>query len=166
MGTPLPGNSSQTARLMVAPPGFAVGWQEAVTVSTPVAGNDWSYKVPGGFYERLIACKFSFNTSAAVASRYIEVHLADSNGALVTAVPAGWAIPASSGVTTFLSNNGPAYDLTSSGDGFGFLPDIMAPAGWSWKSLTVDLDGGDIFSGIVLLLQRFPDDAAVISVTG
>ena len=45
----------------------------------------------------------------------------------------------------------------------GYLPDLMIPAGWSWSTATSAMDAGDQFDQIILLVQRFPNDAASIS---
>lgn len=163
MTTPLPGNSSQTARLMVAPPGFAVGWQETVLVANPVAGADWSYKVDGRYSERLISVRFNFTASAAVLTRFIEFQLLDNNGNIVTEVPAGQGIVASTSVQPSLTTDSQGYATGAEFQVPGFVPDILVPSDWVWRTKTSPIDAADQFTSIVLLVQRFPNDATSIT---
>src|SRR5882762_6611884 len=140
MTTPLAHSSSSSARLMVNAPGFAVGWQEPVAVVAPGAGAQWAHKVDGRYFTRLLAITFT----------------------LVTSVPAGGTVVASSTLNVFLATGAPAYAFGASGGTFGFMPDILVPPDWTWSSAVSGLDAGDVLSGIVLLLQRFPNDAAMI----
>lgn len=160
------GNTSDTARLMNQAPGFAVGWQDRVVVPAPAAGANWKYTVDGRYYERVLAVHFTFNTSAVVANRFPVVALTDNNGFIVTSVPGGSGIAASNGVITDLVVGGPAYNLGNTGNAFGFLPDLLVPPGWIWQSQTFGIDVGDAYTGISLLVQRFPNDAAVVSAIG
>jgi len=144
-------------------PGFAVGWQEPVTVVTPAAGAQWSHKVDGRYFTRVLAVTFTLVTSAVVANRFPAVNLTDNNGRLITSVPAGGTVVASSTLNVFLAAGAPAYAFGASGGTFGFLPDLLVPPDYSWSSVVAGIDVGDQLSGITLLLQRFPNDAATIS---
>ena len=163
MTTGLPGNTSQTARLMVRAPGFAVGWQERVILPAPAAGQQWTYRVDGRYTERLVAVTFSLTTSAVVANRFPVVVLRDNNGTVVTEVPAGNAVAASATLTTYLVNGSPGTAQGGVGNTYGFLPEILVPGDWSWGSGVGAMDPGDQLSSAVLLVHRFPNDAAVIT---
>ena len=163
MNTPLPGNTSDTARLFTRPPGYAVGWQDRVILPAPAAGAQWSYTVDGRYWERLVAVKFVFTTSAVVANRFPVLALEDANNTVITAVPGGNSVAASSTLTTYLVNDGPAYAGGSVGNTYGFLPDILVPPGYSWVSQTAAMDVGDAYSGIVLTVHRFPNDTTEIA---
>ncbi len=166
MTTPGAANTSQLARLLLGAPSYAVGWQEPVYVPAPAAGAGWSYVVDGRFYERLLSVRFTFTASAVVATRDVRMSLHDANGTPVTAILAGATVTASaSEVVNLTVNTGLA---TNSPDGYkyGPLPDLMIPPGWSWTAETDSIAAGDQFSGIVLLVQRFPGDAAVVSAAG
>lgn len=166
MTTPLAHSSSSSARLMVGAPGYAVGWQEPVAVPAPGAGQNWSHKVDGRYFTRLLAISFTLVTSAVVANRFPAVNLADNNGRLITSVPAGGTVVASSTLSVFLATGAPAYAFGASGGTFGFMPDLLIPPDWVWSSVVSGLDAGDVLSAIVLLLQRFPNDAAQIPAGG
>lgn len=163
MTTPLPGNSSQTARLMAAPPGFAVGWQEPVYIPDPAAGAVWDHVVDGRYSERLVSVAFALTTSAVVGSRFPQVELVDTNGKVVLSVPAGDTVVASSTVNPVLMLNAPAFAFGSAGGTFGFIPDILVPPGWSWQLVVFGIDPGDQVSDVILVVQRFPNDATSIT---
>ena len=163
MTTPLPGNTSQTARLMIRAPGFAVGWQERITLPAPAAGQQWSYKVYGRYVERLVAVTFALTTSAVVVNRFPVVVLRDNNGTVITEVPAGNAVAATSTLTAYLVNGSPGSAQGAVGNTYGFLPELLVPGDWSWGSGVGAMDPGDQLSGVTLLVHRFPNDAAVIT---
>lgn len=165
---PYPGQStvSQTARLMLGGPEYHVGWQLPVYPLSPAATAEWSYTVDGRYAEILVAVRYVFTASAVVSNRFIEVRLTDANGTVITQVPGGFGISAGQVTTVNLVNNGPAYDTGGQGSGFGFLPAVLIPPGWSWSSVTVGLSAGDQFSAIALLVHRFPSDTLEIDSAG
>ena len=160
MTSPLPANTSQTARLMADPPGFAVGWQTPVYVASPPAGSGFTYTVDGRYFERLLAAQFTLNTSATVLNRFLHLELNDQDGTRVSEVQASGAVAASAMITTFLTVGAGVLATGSTGHTYGALPDLLIPPGWSWQVPTVGLDPADQVSGVVLLVQRFPNDAA------
>jgi len=166
MTTPLPRTTSESLGLILGAPGYAVGWQERILIPAPAAGTQWTYKIDGRYHERLISVQQTFNTSAAVASRFPQVTLTDVNGVQVTSTPAGSAIPASNGVIASLFVESPQLATAASGFLYGFLPDILAPSGWTWQSVTPGMDVADAYTAIVLVVQRFPTDTTRIPVTG
>lgn len=163
MTTPGVRSTSDTARLMVNPPGFAIGWQQPVYLPDPAVGANWAYTVDGRYFERLLAVRYRFMASAVVATRFPEVVLQDTNGVTITAVQGGWTVPAGNTVRPNLIIGAPVAANATGGETFGYLPDILVPPGWSWVSSVSAMDPGDSFSQVVLLVQRFPNDAAAIT---
>lgn len=157
-------DSSGMARLMGGAPGYAVGWQQPIYVPAPAAGANWSHKVDGRYFERLLTVTFVVATDAVVANRVPLVQLLDGNGTVVTAVPAGGTVVASSSLQSYLAVNNPVLAGAASGGSFGFLPDLLVPPDWTWRSQVAGLDVADQISGVVLLVQQFPNDAAMIQV--
>ena len=162
MTSPLPANTSQTARLMADPPGFAVGWQQALHLPAPAAGAQWSHTVDGRYLERLVSVFTSFQASAVVASRYPVLALVDGDGRTVTEVPVGAAIAAGSLLVASLTAGAPVAATGAGGAVGGYLPDLLLPGDWQWQSRVTNMDPGDQWSAPVLLVQRFPNDAAAI----
>lgn len=163
---PLPNNTSQTARLLVDPPGYAVGWQERLILPDPAVGAQWLHTVDGRYYERLVTCRYAFATSAVVANRFPSVQLKDTDGKVVTVVPGGQNVAASATANAYLTVGAPAYAQGTSGNVIGFIPDLLVPPGWSWGSVTGNMDAGDAFTGVLLVVQRFPNDTQSIPVAG
>jgi hypothetical protein len=163
MTTPLPGNTSGTARLIAGAPSYAVGWQEPVYVKNPPAGQAFTYTADGRYYERVIAVTFNLVTSAVVADRFGELFLEDTNGTIITAVPIGGNVVASSTLNVFLTADAPSYSGGGSGGTFGKLPDVLIPPGWQWVLDVFSMDAADVVNDIVVLVQRFPSDTAAIS---
>lgn len=163
MGVPGQVNVSQTARLILAAPSYAIGWQELIKVPNPAAGQVWAHKVDGRYYERVVAAMFTLTTSAVVANRFPTFYLIDNNGTIVTEVPAGGTITANSQVTAVLHLGGPAYSFGTTGNSYGFLPDILAAPDWSWGVSVSGIDAGDTLTNGSLLVHRFPNDIEAIS---
>lgn len=165
MNGPRAHSSSGTARLMAGALGYQVGWQQPVYVPNPAAGAQWSFTVDGRYYTRVLAVRFTFTTDAVVGNRSPQLVLTDTNGFVITKVPAGSGIAASSSVSANLSLIAPQPALGGGGDLFGYLPDLLLPPGWTWGTSVGTIDPGDQFSGIVLLVQQFPNDAASFTVS-
>jgi hypothetical protein len=163
MTTPGVPNTSSTMRLMVDPPGFAIGWQVPVTVPNPAAGAAWFRKTDGNYFERLIAVAFTLTTSAVVANRVTALQLLDNNGRVLLVVPCGGAQVASTGLVVSLVRDAPAFAGAIAGNSIGFLPDILTAPDYRWQVVTSGIDAGDQFSAITLLVEQFPNDAAMIS---
>lgn len=166
MSTPLPGNTSGTARLLNDAPSFAVGWQEPVYIANPAAGNGFTYTADGRYYERVLAVTFNLVTDAVVANRFAELFLQDTNGNDITSVPCGGTVVASSTLNVFLTYDGPSYSGGVTGGTFGKMPNLLIPPGWKWVLTVFGMDAGDTVNSIVVLTQRFPTDAAVVSAVG
>lgn len=164
MTTPLPGNTSQTARLMADAPGFAVGWQELVRLPSPAAGAQWSFKVDGRYFARVLAIQATFTASAVVATRFQHLILSDNNGNMVTSAPMSGGVAASTAIVASLETSGPAYSAGTIGLTSGHMPGLLIPPDWVWSTTVDSMDAGDKWSAIALLVQRFPNDAAMVSV--
>ena len=158
----LPPNTSGTARLILGPLGYQVGWQEPVYVPNPGAGLGWVHAVDGRYFERVLSVTFIFQASAAVSNRFIQLQYVDTNGNAITTVPASGQITAGVGVNANMSINAPGYNFGTSNLTGGFIPDLLLPPGWAIQTHNSGIDVADQYSGIVLLVQRFPNDAAMI----
>lgn len=158
MTSPLPHSSSDYAQLLMGPLGYQVGWQEPVYLKSPAAGSEWIYTVDGRYSERVLGVTFTLQCSAAVATRFPTLRLTDQSGREIIWNPCGAGTVASNAITPFLVTNSPQYVQGTAGRSAGFLADFIVPPGWSWGSLTFGIDVADQYSGIVLLVQRFPSD--------
>lgn len=161
MTTPGGGNSSGLARLMQGAIGFQVGWQQPVYVQSPAAGASWSHKVDGRYWERLLSVYYVYTASAVVANRTSQLNLVDQNGAVVLVVGAGATVTAGQTKFCSLQIGNPTVEGGIPSGAVGWLPDFLVPMDWSWQLAVANEDAGDTVTGIVLLVQQFPNDAAV-----
>lgn len=164
MTSPLPANTSQTAHLILGGPSMAVGWQEPVYLPNPAAGATWKHVVDGRFYERVISVRWGFTASAVVANRYPMLTWRDSNGTIVLRSPAMQQIVAGNNLNMNSSVFGYSDFAQNQAEQFSGLPDLLIPPDWSVAGDVVGIDAGDQISGIVVVVQRFPSDAAVMPV--
>lgn len=163
MTSPLPGNTSGTARLMIDAPSYAIGWQEPIYPPNPAAGAVWSHTVDGRYYERLITVRYNYLASAVVANRYPLLTLTDANGAIVLRVPTVASIVAGNNLAINLWPNNTSQAADNQGEQFNTLPDLLVPPGWTWTATVVNIDPGDQISNVVLQVQRFPNDTTAIT---
>lgn len=162
MTTPLPHSTSDTARLMADPPGFAIGWQEPVYIDNPAAGAVPTYTIGGRYWERLVSARFQLVTSAVVANRNPRWTIRDANGQAVNSVRAGFNVPASTTITVHNTVGAADFAADSSGTSYGYLPNLVFPPGWSWRLNVTGIDVGDAITSVILVVQRFPNDATEI----
>lgn len=154
------------AHLMTDPPGFGIGWFERLLIPDPAVGLSWSHTVDGRYYERLIGVRWHFVASAVVANRYPMLTLRDADGAILLRSPVMQVIVAGNNSTMNSRFDGYSDFAQNQAEQFSDLPDLLIPSGWSWAGDVVGQDAGDQVSGVVLLVQRFPNDAAVIGAAG
>lgn len=166
MASSLPANTSQTARLILGGPSMAVGWQEPVYVPNPAAGTSWKHVVDGRYYERVVSVRWGFTASGVVANRYPMLTWRDSNGTVVLRSPAMELIVAGNNVNMNSSVFGYADFGQNQAEQFSGLPDLLLPPDWSLSGDVPGIDAGDQVSGVVVVVQRFPTDAAVMPLNG
>lgn len=160
------GNTSDTARLLLGAPSFGVGWQQPVYIPQPPAGQGWKRKVDGRYYERVLAITFNFTADAVVANRFLQAFVEDNNGTVITSVPCGGTVVASTALNVNLALRSPSYANSPSGGSFGWIPDLLLPPDWSWSVTVFGADAADQISNIVMLVQQYPSDAAAVSALG
>jgi hypothetical protein len=140
------------------PPNIPVPTEWRITVAAPSPGNDWSYKVPTGLWVRLLSGSATLTTSSTAAHRYPGTLVVDAQGVevgelessavaanttqrLVYTISFNWQVGGAaevSPVTLFLS-----------------LPYFVLPPGYTLGSITPNLQSGDRYSPVELLLERW-----------
>lgn len=153
-------------RLVIEPPQFAIGWTERLFVTAPAAGQPFRYTADGRFTECIRAIRYVFTASAVAGGRFVRVGVTDADSKTVTDVPGGSNVVASNNVTVNLTVGAAVGAYGSSGFTEGYIPHILLPPGWSWTATAFGGDAGDTFTGIVVLTQRFPNDASMRSAIG
>lgn len=132
----------------------AVRYVKLVRPTAPGAGNDWSIAVPGGFRWDVVSLMATFTTSAVVANRFPVVYLSDGTTTYLQQPSLGPCV--ASGVYYLnWQANGSAYNPT------GFqtwqnmpLPCLTLPTGHVLSVATTNLDVGDAWSAIRLLVRE------------
>ena len=119
----------------------------------------------GGYYERLLSVYYVLSTSAVVANRTSQLNLLDSNGLVVAVTAAGAPVTAGQVKFCCLQLGNPGLESAIPSGSVGFLPDLVVPPGWTWQLVIANEDVDDQVSGVVLLVQQFPDDAAMVTVS-
>lgn len=163
MTTPLARTASDSARLLAEPPGYVIGWQERLYIPAPPAGQAWSHTVNGPYFERLTAARWVLTTSAVVANRFPVLYLSDANGVKVLAVWAGGTNVASQVSGINLAWNNTLQSNYGGVETFGPIPNLICPPGFTWTATCQNMDVGDTQTGIVLTVDRFPNDITRIS---
>lgn len=148
---------------MIDAPSYAIGWQEPIYIAQPVAGATWSHTVDGRYYERLVTARWNYLASAAVANRYVVLTLTDANGTIVIRVPTVAVIVAGNNLAINLWPQNTSQAADNQGEQFNTIPDLLIPPGWTWTATTINEDVADQVSNVVLLVQRFPNDAVAIT---
>lgn len=123
----------------------------AIPVPTPGAGAEWSLVVPAGYVWRVLAVAGTLTTSATVATREARLTLADATGVVLSL---GVAATQAAGLATrYAWTAGGGYAAGSSAGGT-LPPDLSLEAGWTLASSTVNLDAGDAWSAVSLLVVQ------------
>lgn len=156
----IPANTSGTTRLMLGALGHQVGWTERLILPAPAAGAQWKYTADGRYFERILSVGYTFTASAVVGNRFLSVQLTDNNGLVITKIPGGDNVAAAGVPVVWLTVGSALLAQGPNGDTFGSIPDFLIPPGWSWGSQVFGMDVGDQFSQVVLMVQRYPNDAA------
>jgi len=162
MTTPLASNTSQSARLMVDAPLYAVGWQEPVYIPNPAPGASFTYTIDGRYWERVVGIYFVLATSAVVANRTSQFNILDVEGRVITVIGAGVTVTASQQKFCALMIDNPVVEGAIPSGSVGWLPNLLLPSGYQWQLAIQNIDVADQVSGIVLLNQRFMNDVTTV----
>lgn len=135
------------------------------TVAAPPAGSDWSYTVPAGRVQRLLAAFGTLVTSASVSNRNQGYKLSAPGPMEVAEYNANLAVTASSTQKVLwgaLQAVAPAEaNAAFGGSVLVGIPNIILTAGYIWASLTANLQAGDQWSAITLLIEDWGNQPGV-----
>lgn len=126
-------------------------------VGNPAAGADWSYVIPAGNWQMVVAAHNTFVTSATVANRGPSFNITDGAGNELWAQGITAVVPASSFIELLFQV---ALSFTSTAPAAGInaitLPPLWLPPGFTIRSNTSALQAGDQWSNIHLWLAQQP----------
>lgn len=131
------------------------GWQQAIYLTDPAAGADWQHRVPGEYWERVLAVTATLVTSATAGTRYPNYQVTDGQGNIMAEANLSGSLAPSVTSDQFLWLGCPTMSTNASGRSIGALPDLIVPSGWYVQSSS-NLKSGDQYSGVRLIVQRFP----------
>lgn len=131
------------------------GYQEAVFPKQPAAGANYSKKVDGKWWTRLLTCTFTLTTSATVADRLVTIDYTDPTGALYLSDGAPVALPASQ-TGVYFGSRGRTVSEWNTGTPTWFpLTAQFIPPGYTVGITVAAIDTTDQISGIGFLYERF-----------
>lgn len=124
--------------------------RRVVVVPAPAAGSDASLTVPGGHAYRVIAVYGVLVTDANVADRTLEL-VATVDGSTVGRFPTAGNVPANSTApATWAPHLDPA---TAAASLVGSIPELTLPAGATLATLTDQIQAGDQWSALSVLVH-------------
>lgn len=124
-------------------------------VPSPAAGAEWSLAMPAGVYWELLDVRALLTTSAVVATRTPRLRVSDPNNIDVQRFGVASAASASSAVSyEWSAGLGMTNNTAATAQGLPTPPQAMLP-GFTISSLTGNLDAGDQWSSIVLLVREW-----------
>ena len=124
-------------------------------VFTQLDGNTATRIVGQGYMERMISCVFNFNTSAVVAARQVQIVYVDQDSNRFARVVAPSTQTASLTNTYNCVVGVTAQAVVGTHQEIP-LPPLVLTAGWKIQWNCANLDGGDTFTTIRGLIERFP----------
>lgn len=138
------------APLAVNPP-----YLDTIDVSSPAAGANARYTVPGETWCVIVAARALLTTSSAVADRFVSLDYIDGRGTTRVRNAAGLTVQASTSALAFEWNTGRTIAEWATGTPI-LAPclDVMLPPA-SVVQVTIDnRDTGDQLSGVHLLVVK------------
>ena len=123
-----------------------------ITVAVPGAGAEWTYTIPASHTYRIHLIAFTFATSATVATRGFRLNLTDAAANRLLTVPSSTQVAS---LTNFYTGEAGASPVTVAPNlGFSMpAPGLLAAAGWVLSSSTVNIQVGDQYSAIFLVVE-------------
>lgn len=127
------------------------------TVSNPAAGAAWSYTVPAGTVQRIISLRFALTCSATIATRDTQLQAGSSGNVFVVRYASTLA---AAGVGQFSGIAGVVVADATDTFSVKFIyaplpPEFILPAGATVSVFTENLQTGDQFSNIALLVESW-----------
>lgn len=138
----------------VAPFDWVEGTSYPSPVASPAAGADWTYTVPGGFYERIVAISYRMVSANAGVARQSVLRFKDADGNVIftTHCAAQQQINVTQDYSYF--DSGPAQNIVN-GVVLGCLPtSLYLYSGFSIASDTLNINAADQFSRIFVWRER------------
>lgn len=150
----VPATSGQTVRVC----GFALNAGagiSSVAGTNPAAGLEISETVPTNAKWKLLSFRFSLVASATVATRSVRLTLDDGTNVFGSSDASLTQTASQTFAYTFGPSLTPANNATSFGQTVGTPQDVILPAGYRIKTVTLAIQAGDDYSAPQYLVQDF-----------
>lgn len=146
---------SEVTEGLLQPFGHGTGYPEKVAPANPSAGAEFSYKVTGFYWERLVAVTLTLAAAGGGSARSVVLEVLDEDGGVLAAIPA--AATQASGVSrtyTYLPNMNAVLGPIGT-TFFSPLPLFFLQPTWKLVTSTLNKTSSDQFSAIRLYRERF-----------
>lgn len=159
LGTLLQGYATTNGRLawpgsLILPATFGAGRLRSITGTDPAAGVEISETAPAGVRWRLLAVRFTFATSAAVANRSVSLILDDGVNQWLQV--SDNQVQAASLTHTYVAMESGQIGLMGGSLHTLNLPaGVFLAAGSRFRTLTGSMDAGDNYSAPQYLVEEF-----------
>jgi len=130
------------------------GFTHAVSITPPVAGADVMQVVPAGVRWKLKAFVCFFGTSVAVANRLPQLFVKDPSAVQVMQVPA-FQVQAAAVQGSFTWGGGLTSTNALNAQSMGAPIDLILRPGWSFGTLTINLQAADQFTAPSALVEEY-----------
>ena len=140
----------------VTNPAIGLGAVRVISVSDPAAGAEWTHTVPAGVRWRFNSLHCRFVTSGTAATRRSHVEITDGTDRLMIAPP-GRTQAASLTHSYVAPHNFVTVDATTGVNPYGIVFGLILLAGWDIFSVTTNIQAGDQYSLIRLVVEEFPE---------
>ena len=141
---------------LLRPFGEGHGYTERIAVTSPAAGANATYKVPGDKQHRIVGVNARLVTSATVASRQLTIDYQDNDGNLL--ISNGGATLQAASLTNdyrFCVDRAVA-EWTTSSPMFAPLSQIFLDEGWKVVFSVAAIQAADQLSALILVVETFP----------
>lgn len=123
-------------------------------ITSPAAGTEWSYTLPGGYFYRILSGTALFTSSAAVANRFPALQLTDGAN-LLWCFNCPVAVTASQTARVVYSPSSYTQNVTGpKGDLPVFAPNMWIPPNYVLSSSTPAIDVADTYTKIVFWFEQ------------
>lgn len=122
----------------------------------PAAGKEVSFTVPNGVVWRVVSMTAKLTTSSTIANRYVGFQVKQQDGTAVYQFQSTSALAASDSLTVTFSEDISTLTTVATTDVLLLpKPSVWFPPGWSFGTLTGNIQTGDAYSDVALWVHEW-----------
>lgn len=149
------------APVLGAPPLNRYGFPEVTRHTSPAAGADFSYSIPGDYLIRVLGVFCRLVTDANVASREVVVEYQDAESNRYALAGAGATVPASQTADYFFSAFLGTAEFTVDASALVPLPALILRPSDKLKIHVVNVQAGDQISRVRIVWEKFESSSPI-----